>query len=243
MRSLPHLLLLALAPLLLCHCSTLSESHATTEPGEYIMLVGGPSLRHWEDLRRPGEQHDRFWGNFVSASNRRADQLKAEGRLANRRLTYLAYRPGLAARGREDGKPYLQWAEENAAKRGGHVVWFDNRDQLVTYLNGGRNRRVEPIIGLEYFGHSNRHCLMFDYGSNLYAASDVYLHEVDLRRLDRGAFAHHAYVKSWGCHSGESMSDVFRGATGQSMIGAIGATDYTYLSFGQMPQAPRWYQP
>lgn len=243
MRSLLSLLCLALTPLLLCQCASVGEGGATTAAGEYIMIVGGPSLRDWEDLRRPGEQHDRFWGNFVSASNRRADQLKATGGLNNRRLTYLAYRPGLAARGREDGKPYLQWAEETAAKRGGRVVWFDNRDQFIAYINRGRNRRAEPIVGLEYFGHSNRHCLMFDYGSHLYAASDDFLHEADLHRLDRGAFAPRSFVKSWGCHSGESMCDVFARETGQSMIGAVGATDYTYLSFGQMPQAPRWYQP
>ena len=34
-------------------------------------------------------------------------------------------------------------------------------------------------------------------------------------------------MKSWGCHTGESMSAKFKAATGQRMIGAIGRTDYS----------------
>jgi hypothetical protein len=33
-------------------------------------------------------------------------------------------------------------------------------------------------------------------------------------------------VKSWGCHTGESMSKKWAAATGVKMIGAIGKTQY-----------------
>ena len=36
-----------------------------------------------------------------------------------------------------------------------------------------------------------------------------------------------AFVKSWGCHTGESMSEKWKNATGTPMIGAIGRTDYS----------------
>jgi hypothetical protein len=39
-------------------------------------------------------------------------------------------------------------------------------------------------------------------------------------------------VKSWGCHTGESMSRLWREATGTRMWGAIGKTDY---STGELP--------
>ena len=48
----------------------------------------------------------------------------------------------------------------------------------------------------------------------------------------RRAFVRDAYVKSWGCHTGESMSKHWRDATGTRMWGAIGKTDY---STGELP--------
>ena len=49
---------------------------------------------------------------------------------------------------------------------------------------------------------------------------------VELSKLDRRAFAHGAYVRSWGCHTGESMSKKWYRATGTHMIGAIGKTQF-----------------
>jgi hypothetical protein len=54
----------------------------------------------------------------------------------------------------------------------------------------------------------------------------VWLHENDLKQIKRGAFAKNAYVKSWGCHTGESMSKKWYAATGVRMIGAVGKTQY-----------------
>jgi hypothetical protein len=34
-------------------------------------------------------------------------------------------------------------------------------------------------------------------------------------------------VKSWGCYTGESMSQKFRAATGVPMVGAVGKVDYS----------------
>ena len=46
-------------------------------------------------------------------------------------------------------------------------------------------------------------------------------------KLNRGIFTKDAFVKSWGCHTAESMSQVFRKDTGVKMWGAIGKTDYS----------------
>jgi hypothetical protein len=82
------------------------------------------------------------------------------------------------------------------------------------------------IAGFEYFGHSNRACFMFDYSNVLDSASKSWLHENELSKIDRRAFAHGAYVRSWGCHTGESMSKKWYRATGTHMIGAIGKTQF-----------------
>jgi len=54
----------------------------------------------------------------------------------------------------------------------------------------------------------------------------VWLHENELGKIRRGIFARGALVKSWSCHTGESMSQRWRAATGVSMVGAIGKTQY-----------------
>ena len=54
----------------------------------------------------------------------------------------------------------------------------------------------------------------------------------ELKKIDKRVFARGAYVKSWGCHTGESMSKLWRDATGTRMWGAIGKTDY---STGELP--------
>jgi hypothetical protein len=73
---------------------------------------------------------------------------------------------------------------------------------------------------------------MFDYSNNIESACKSWLHESDLTKINRHVFARGAYVKSWGCHTGESMSKLWRDATGTKMWGAIGKTDF---STGELP--------
>ena len=78
----------------------------------------------------------------------------------------------------------------------------------------------------DYFGHSNKLCFCIDYGTEILAVSTQWLHERDLGKIRSSIFASNAYCKSWGCHTGESMSKAWRQATGKKMIGAIGKTNY-----------------
>jgi hypothetical protein len=68
---------------------------------------------------------------------------------------------------------------------------------------------------------------MFDYSSDIYGVSSSWLHENDLRKISGSAFASNALLKSWGCHTAESMSAVWKKVTGIWMIGAYGKTDYS----------------
>ena len=47
-----------------------------------------------------------------------------------------------------------------------------------------------------------------------------------MKQIQRGIFAKHAFVMSWGCHTAEEMSQRFRKITGVKMWGAIGRTQY-----------------
>lgn len=236
LRSLPLAAALsALAALVsLCWPPQAAEAAQLDPNDEYILVSGGPSLSYWEEFRREEHRHDRWWGNFVRSARFRIQQLQ-EASNDQVNITWLVYRPGYVTRASEDGAPLISHIESVRDRYKVNLVWFEATDQLINYLNHGQNRRTTKVSGFEYFGHSNKHCFVFDYSNDILGASTVFLHEADLARIDRRIFARGAYAKSWGCHSGESFSQAFRRATGIRMIGAVGKTDYSKLYEGTMP--------
>src|ERR1700720_367262 len=73
----------------------------------------------------------------------------------------------------------------------------------------------------------NLRLVYFNKGGNVIASSaKAWLHETDLSKIDRHIFAKGAFVKSWGCHTGEEMSNYWHAATGTRMWGAIGKTQF-----------------
>ena len=146
----------------------------------------------------------------------------------------LVYRPAYVSRQTEEGRPLVQWVEsirDDYFKELHHfnmkIVWFNTAAELIQYVNSGQNRRKMKVVNFEYFGHSNRHAFMFDYSNKVMGASKEWLHENDLKKIKRSAFAKNAYCRSFGCHTGESMSQKWRQATGVRMWGVVGKTDYS----------------
>lgn len=215
-RLLPAVLFLFLGSAMFC----------AAQEKEYVILSGGPSLIEWEKYK--ATPHDRWWGNFIRAARVRIEQLRKQyGPQA--RITWLVYRPGYLRRGeRQDRADLLGNITSVRDKYGVKLVWFDQARDVVDYLNFGQPRDQVKIANFEFFGHSNRACFMFDYSNEIDSGSKVWLHEDDLRKIHRGLFTKDAFVKSWGCHTGESMSKYWRQATGKKMIGAIGKTDYAH---------------
>ncbi len=213
----------------------LITSSASAQSGEYIILSGGPALRKWENLRRAGEQHDRWWGNFIRPARVTIENLQKRlppGTV----ITWLVHRSSYARRSGEDGQPLISNVESVRDKYRVRLVWYDSGSDVVNYINSGMPRGSTKIVGFEYFGHSNKFCLMFDYSSDNYGVSSSWLHEADLPRLHKGAFARDAFCKSWGCHTAESMSAAWKKATGVKLIGAYGKTDYSDMHLrGWMP--------
>lgn len=197
-------------------------AHAAYE-NEYIVVSGGPSLYQWERFKNP--PHDRWWGNFIRPAVTRIQQIKGEHG-ADARITWLVHRPSYERRLRQNEGPLTSWISNLGPKHGAKVVWFNTPDQLINYLNGGQPRDRVKIGTLDFFLHSNKACFMFDYSNEIDSASKSWLHEDELGRINRGIFARKALVKSWGCHTGESMSKKWRRATGVPMVGAVGKTDY-----------------
>ena len=203
-----------------------SWSHA-----DHLIVTGGPAMRKWENFRVTEDQHDRWWANFVRASTlRMAEVRKAYG--ADAPLVWMVYQPSYQNRAREDGQPYTAWIAEQAAKRRASLVWFSGSGDLIQKLNSRPRGSVETF---DFFGHSNRYAFLFDYSNEIMGASTAWLHEKDLPRIKSAIFTSNAYCKSWGCHTGESMSKVWKNATGVALEGANGPTSYTEVGQGTLP--------
>lgn len=193
-----------------------------TMSGEYVLVAGGVSLNIWEKWK--AQPHDGWWMNFIRASRIRIEQIKAAN--PNAQIAWWVFRPAYIARGVQDGRDYIPLINSVQEAFGVRLYYFDRTSELINYLNSGQDRRAMPIVDFEYFGHSNKACFMFDYSSNIDSSSKVWLHEKELGQIKRGIFAKGAYVKSWGCYSGESFSKKWVAATGVKMIGAKGKTQY-----------------
>ncbi|MEJ6572428.1 MAG: hypothetical protein QNL01_02745 [Akkermansiaceae bacterium] len=212
-----------LAPAAMAAPSVSSQRH--------IILCGGPALRKWENLRVQRDQHDRWWANFIRASTLRMVEIRrAFGKEAN--ITWLVYRAGYAARGREDSKPYTTWITELAAKRKVTLIWVNDGTGAINAIN---RHPSNSVVSFDFFGHSNKHCFLLDYSGAIMGASKAWIHEDDLSRIRRGVFSRNAQCQSWGCHTGESMSKFWKRATGHSMVGAKGKTNFEAVGQGRMP--------
>ena len=206
---------------------------------EYVILSGGPSILVWEKWK--SQPHDLWWQNFVRAAEIRIQELEALG-ISPKQITWLVYQPAYETRSRQEGVNLAGNISARANTLGVKLKFIHSAGEVFSYLNGGKPREQIKVADLEYFGHSNKACWMFDYSNLVDSASKVWIHEDELKQLVPGIFARGAFIKSWGCHSGESMSQKFRKATGVRMWGATGRTQYNTdeLPTLAQPGSGRW---
>jgi len=192
---------------------------------EYIILCGAPSLEKWEKFKN--EPHDKYWGCFIRSSRTRIQQIqKILSGSPGATITLLIYLDGYVTRSAQEKRDLVALVYTVRDKYRINLVPIRNGRDVIAYLNHGQPRASVKIASLEYFGHSNQKCFMFDYSNQVASGSKSWLHEDDLAALKRNLFVRDSFVKSWGCHTGESMSEKFWYATDTRMIGAIGRTDY-----------------
>jgi hypothetical protein len=216
-------LLASLIPLLLL-VSAVAPAQAAPNKDEFIILVGGPSLMRWEKYKGAAA-HDFWWANFVRAGRIRTEQLR-EKYGPDAKITWLVYKKGYVDRAAQEKKDLIGFIDSVRDKFNLNLVYFDQGHEVINYLNNGQPRDQVKVAFFEFFGHSNKACFMFDYSSGLDSASKSWLHESELVKIKRSAFARNATVRSWGCHTGESMSKKWYAAIGNRMYGAIGKTQY-----------------
>lgn len=208
--------------------------------GEYILLIGGPSLMVWEKYKK--EPHDHWWANFVRAGRIRTEQIRAQD--PNAKITWLVYKQGYVDRAAQEKQDLLGFIASVRDKFDLKLIYFSKGDEVINYLNNGQPRDSVKVVDFEYFGHSNRACFMFDYSSNIESACKSWLHEDELKKINGRIFARNALVKSYGCHTGESMSKKWLAAIGVPMWGVIGKTQYMMdelpVIVGKNGQTAKW---
>jgi hypothetical protein len=215
-RALGFLFRSLCAVLLVCATSRAGEGR------EYVLISGGVSLDKWEQYKE--QPHDRWWMNFVRAARIRIQQIRSEDPGAH--ITWLVYRPAYERRGTEDQKDLLSLIDSVRTTYALERRYFSSGTDVVNYLKRGKDRTKVKVCDFEYFGHSNKACWMFDYSNFIDSSSKAWLHEEELSTLSGDLFTADCHAKSWGCHTGESMSKRFFEATGVRMWGAVGKTQY-----------------
>jgi len=215
-----------MVPRLCLFAIVLSLAPSLLSANEHLFISGGPALRYFE--RHKVNTHDRFWGNFIHAAVLRHKEI-APSIPPGDTFTWLVFRPAYATRTPEAQTDLIAETERRIRPTGAKIIWFNNRDELIQYLNHGQDRSKVKIARLEYFGHSNKRNWMFDYSNRLdgAVAEPLCLHIDHLRQIKSSIFARGAYTRSWGCHSGEEYSAAWLRATGVRMLGAVGKTDYS----------------
>ncbi len=131
--------------------------------GEYIVVVGGPSMYQWEKYKL--YPHDHWWANFVRAARLRTEQLRTQLG-PDQQITWLVYKPGYLDRAKQEHQDLIALIDSIREKFNLNLVWFNAGPEVIDYLNKGQPRNQVKITGFEYFGHSNRACFMFDYSSS-----------------------------------------------------------------------------
>ena len=204
--------------LLICSLSVALSTRAWSAPvaGEYIFLVGGPSMHQWEQYKT--QPHDHWWANFVHAARLRTEQFRSQ-LSPDVKITWLVYKQGYIDRAQQDHQDLISLINSVGEKFNFDIIYFNKGEEVINYLNNGQPRAQLKVAGFEFFGHSNKACFMFDYSNNIDSACKSWLHENDLAKINRKIFARGAFIKSWGCHTGESMSKKWHAATGTTMVG------------------------
>ena len=215
--------------LILCGLSLLG---LPLQAHDVVLISGGPALRSFEKFKKAS--HDKYWGNFIDSALTRGEELKKDLKPGDE-IVWLVFRPSYTSRTAEDQSDYLKLIEERGAKIGLSPTYFDNKTQLFTLLRRDGSKEKPKISRLEYFGHSNKKCWMFDYSNRVDggALEPLVVHVDDLDKISGSSFTPNAECVSYGCHSGEEFSQRWRMIVGRPMVGAVGKTDY---SDGGMPK-------
>src|ERR1700747_3187553 len=112
--------------------------------GEYIIVVGGPSLYQWEKYKL--YPHDHWWANFVRAARLRTEQLRAQLG-PDAQITWLGYKKGYVDCAKQEHQDLIALIDTVREKFNLNLVWFNAGSEVINYLNSGQPRNQVKITG------------------------------------------------------------------------------------------------
>src|SRR5438046_10450029 len=105
--------------------------------GEYIILVGGPSMYQWEKYK--AYPHDHWWANFVRAARLRTEQLRTQLG-PDALITWLVYKQGYLDRAQQEHQDLIGFINSVGDKYHLNLVYFHAGSEVINYLNTGQAR-------------------------------------------------------------------------------------------------------
>src|SRR5437667_7939398 len=105
--------------------------------GEYIILVGGPSMYQWEKYK--AVPHDHWWANFVRAARLRTEQLRSQAG-PDAKITWLIYKQGYEDRAKQEHQDLISLIGTVRDKFNINIIWFGRGHDVTDYLNKGKTR-------------------------------------------------------------------------------------------------------
>src|ERR1700751_4120178 len=105
--------------------------------GEYIILVGGPSMYQWEKYK--AVPHDHWWANFVRAARLRTEQVRSQLG-PDAKITWLVYKQGYLDRAKQENQDLIGLIDSVREKFNLNLVWFHAGSEVIDYLNNGRDQ-------------------------------------------------------------------------------------------------------
>ena len=105
--------------------------------GEYIILVGGPSMYQWEKYK--AVPHDHWWANFVRAARLRTEQLRSQAG-PDAKITWLIYKQGYEDRAKQEHQDLISLIGTVRDKFNINLIWFGPGHEVIDYLNKGQPR-------------------------------------------------------------------------------------------------------
>src|SRR5258708_11930071 len=115
----------------------LGAKAAQPTQGEYVILVGGPSMYQWEKYKT--YPHDHWWATFVRAARLRTEQLRTELG-PDAKITWLIYKQGYLDRAKQENQDLISLIDSVREKFNLNLVWFHAGSEVIHYLNHGQPR-------------------------------------------------------------------------------------------------------
>ncbi|WMJ01470.1 PAAR domain-containing protein [Pseudomonas chlororaphis subsp. aurantiaca] len=160
-------------------------SSSSTAPKEPLTL---------ELIAVAGSQHDKSAGNqmmFIGQAVRELAEFKRSKPALTR--TLMVFTPSYS-------ETMLSAARESADAYGAGFIGVANVQELIDYLNQGKDRKQSPIEHLSLFSHGVPHRIAFGYqlAGDFHMSLDVLSYD----KISPSAFASSAQIDSYACRTG-----------------------------------------